>query len=395
MKKITMLLILSIILGFVLKAQNDGGYKFETIINLPATPVENQYSSGTCWSFSGLSFLESEMIRMGKEPVDMAEMFVVYQSYLKKAEKYIRMHGEINFGTGGSFFDVFNVISNQGMVPENVYTGNVIGEELPRHGEMHEVLDAYVKAVLKNPNKKLTPVWQKGFKTVLDAYLGDMPNKFNYNGKSYDPKSFAQEIIGINPADYVAIGSYTHHPFYSKFIIEIPDNWAWGYIYNLPLDEFMQIFDYALENGYTIAWGADVSEKGFSWRNGVAVIPEDEIENLEGLEREKWEKMDTKEKTEYLYSFEKPVQEKKITQEIRQEAFDNYLTQDDHGMHITGIAKDQMGTKYYVVKNSWGDKHTIYDGYFYASETYVKYKTINIVVHKDAVPDNLAKKLGL
>jgi bleomycin hydrolase len=368
-------------------------YQFEIIKEVPGTSVKNQYRSGTCWSFSSLSFIEAELMRMGKGEYDLSEMFVVWHTYADKAKKHVRFHGKINFSAGGAFHDVTHVIKEYGMVPEEVYDGKVIGEENHIHGEFDAVLRAYVGAVLKNRNKKLTPVWFEGYKGILDAYLGEYPENFTYKGKEYTPRSFADEL-DINTDDYVEIGSYTHHPFYSKFIIENPDNWMLDEIYNVPLDEMMEVIDYAINNGYSVAWGADVSEKGFSWKNGVAIIPNEELADLSGTEKEKWEKLTDKEKKKALYSFEEIVEEKDITQEMRQEEFDNYLTTDDHGMVITGIAKDQEGNKYYKVKNSWGTDGHKFNGYFYASEPFVKLKTIDVMVHKDAVPKNLRKTLG-
>ncbi|MBI9039635.1 MAG: aminopeptidase, partial [Bacteroidales bacterium] len=314
--------------------------------------------------------------------------------YSDKAKKYVRFHGNLNFAGGGGFSDVIYVVDNYGIVPEGIYEGKEIGEENHIHGEMDEVLKDYTDAVIKNKNRKVSPVWHKGFNGILDAYLGDYPETFVYEGVEYTPKSYA-ESLGINPDDYVELTSYTHHPFYEPFIMEIPDNWMYSETYNLPIDELMEVFKNAIEEGYPIAWGADVSEKGFSWKNGVAIVPDENLTDLEGTEKEKWEKLTAKEKKKALYTFEKPVKEKEITQEMRQEAFDNYQTTDDHGMVLTGMAEDQNGNLYYIVKNSWGNDNHIYDGYFYASEPFVKYKTMNMMVNKNAIPKKIRKKLGL
>jgi bleomycin hydrolase len=369
-------------------------YVFTTIGEVPSTPVKNQYRSGTCWSFSGLGLIESDLLREGKDPVDLSEMFVVRNCYSDKAKKYVRFHGNLNFAGGGGFSDVIYVLDSYGIVPEEVYDGKEIGEENHVHGEMDIILKTYTDAVIKNKNKKISPVWHNGFNGILDAYLGEYPETFTYEGIEYTPKSYA-ESLGINPDDYVELTSYTHHPFYEAFIMEIPDNWMYNETYNLPIDELMEVFNNAIEEGYPIAWGADVSEKGFSWKNGVAIVPEEDLTDLQGTEKEKWEKLTAKEKKKSLYSFEKPVKEKEITQEMRQEAFDNYQTTDDHGMVITGMAEDQNGNLYYIVKNSWGTDNHIYDGYFYASEPFVKYKTMNIMVNKNAVPKKIRKKLGV
>ena len=369
-------------------------YVFTTIGEVPSTPVKNQYRSGTCWSFSGLGLIESDLLREGKDPVDLSEMFVVRNCYSDKAKKYVRFHGNLNFAGGGGFSDVIYVLDNYGIVPEEVYDGKEIGEENHVHGEMDIILKTYTDAVIKNKNKKISPVWHNGFNGILDAYLGEYPETFTYEGIEYTPKSYA-ESLGINPDDYVELTSYTHHPFYEAFIMEIPDNWMYNETYNLPIDELMEVFNNAIEEGYPIAWGADVSEKGFSWKNGVAIVPEEDLTDLQGTEKEKWEKLTAKEKKKSLYSFEKPVKEKEITQEMRQEAFDNYQTTDDHGMVITGMAEDQNGNLYYIVKNSWGTDNHIYDGYFYASEPFVKYKTMNIMVNKNAIPKKIRKKLDI
>lgn len=370
------------------------GYLFETIKDIPTTTVKNQYRSGTCWSFSGLSFIESELIRMGKGEYDLSEMFVVRNSYEEKAIKYVRFHGNFNFSGGGAFHDVTHTIKHYGMVPEEVYNGLLEDEENHIHGELDHISKAYVDAVLKNKNRKLSKSWFNGYKGIMDAYLGEYPDEFTYNGVEYTPHSFADEL-GINPDDYIEIGSYTHHPFYEKFIIEVPDNWLLDYVYNVPMEEMMEIMEYAIDNGFTVAWGADVSEKGFSWKNGVAFVPEEGRADLSGTEKEKWEKLTKKEKEASLYSFDGPVKEKAITQEMRQDEFDNYKTTDDHGMLLNGMVKDQDGNVYYKVKNSWGHENHKYDGYFYASEAFVALKTIDIMIHKDAIPKNIRKKLDL
>ena len=371
------------------------GYKFTMEKQVKTTSVKNQYRSGTCWSFSTLGFIESEMIRLGKDSVDLSEMFAVYYVYSDKAVKDVRMHGEFNFGGGGAVNDPFDVIVKYGMVPESVYSGLNYGEKNHVHGEMDEVLKDYIAGVIKNKNKKLTPVWHKGFNGILDTYLGKIPEKFTYKGKEYTPKTFAEKVVGINPDDYVYITSYSHHPFYKPFILEVPDNWSYSEFYNLPLDDMQKVIDNAINNGYSVGWASDVSEKGFSSKNGVAVVPEKDIANMSDSERSKWEKLSKREKNAKLYKFDEPGKEKVITQEIRQEAFDNYETTDDHGMQIAGIAKDQNGTKYYYVKNSWGTTYNDYEGYFYASESFVRYKTMSLVVHKDALPKDIAKKLGV
>ncbi|MCB8998840.1 MAG: aminopeptidase [Bacteroidales bacterium] len=369
------------------------GYTFTDVKRLPASPVKDQYRSGTCWSFSGLSFFESELMRMGKGEYNLSEMFVVRNCFAEKAVKYVRMDGTINFGSGGGFNDVTMTLGKFGIVPEEAYPGLNYGTDKHVHGESDAVLKAYVDAVVKNPNKELSTAWLPGFNGILDAYFGKYPESFTYKGKTYTPKSFEAEL-GLKMDDYVMVTSFTHHEFYKPCILEIPDNWGWGEMYNVKMDELTQIIDYSVENGYTVGWGADVSEKGFSWKNGLAVIPSEDIADLDGLEKAKWEDLSSREKTNLFYDFSKVRKEKTITQEMRQDAFDRKTTTDDHGMHIIGIAKDQNGTKYYIVKNSWNVDGNSYQGYLYASEAFVKFKTTDLIVNKAGVPPALRKKLG-
>ncbi|MGQ8338305.1 aminopeptidase C [Sunxiuqinia sp. A32] len=390
------LLILSMGVSFAdEKDKQEEGYQFTDLKILPDTPVKNQNRSGTCWSFSGIGFLEAEMLRLGKPEVDLSEMFIVWHTYDEKAVKSVRLHGNLNFAAGGAFHDVTNMIKKYGIVPEQIYTGLNYGEEMHVHGEMDRVLKDQVDAVILNRNKKLSTAWKDALRSTLSSYLGEIPESFEYEGKEFTPKSFAKDYVGLNMDDYVEISSYTHHPFYSKFIIEVPDNWMWDQVYNVPLEELEAIINYSIANGYTVAWAADVSEKGFNTsKKGVAVVPEADLEEMSDAEIAKWEDLSEKEKEEQLYKLEKPGKEKVITQEMRQLEFDNYQTTDDHGMLIVGTAKDQNGALYYKVKNSWGD-YNDYDGYFYASKPYVEYKTMSIMVHKDAIPKDIRKKLNL
>lgn len=400
MNKLKKYLVLATVAAFsvgMVSAQDEtkDGYHFTAIKEIPNTPVKDQYRSGTCWSFSGLGFLEAEMLRKGKSEVDLAEMFIVWHTYDEKASKYVRLHGNLNFSAGGAFHDVTNIIKRYGIVPEEAYTGLNYGETKHVHGEMDRVLKKQVEAVIENPNKKLSPAWREALRGTLDSYLGEIPETFEYKGQTYTPMSFASDYVGLDMDDYVQISSYTHHPFYSKFVIEVPDNWMWGQVYNVPLEDMEAIVDNSIENGYTVAWAADVSEKGFSTsKKGVAVIPDADKQEMSDAEIARWEELSDKEKNDELYKLEKPGAEKVITQEMRQEAFDNYTTTDDHGMLIVGTAKDQNGSIYYKVKNSWGDYNN-YDGFFYASKPYVKYKTMSIMVHKDAIPKSIQKKLNL
>ena len=377
-----------------LQAFSQTGYEFTIIKDLPSTPVKNQYRSGTCWSFSGLSFFESELLRMGKGEINLSEMFVVRTTYSGKADKYVRMHGNNNFAGGGAFNDVTWTLANYGIVPEDVYSGLSYGEDKHVHGELDEVLKSYIDGVIKNKNRKLSSAWKEGFEGLLDAYLGEFPTEFNYMGKSWTPRSFAEEM-GLEMQDYVMISSFTHNPYYQPFILEVPDNWAWGEVYNVMIEEMTDIIDYSIKNGFTVAWATDVSEKGFRWKEGLAVVPGDQIEDIDGLERARWDELSDTEKEKFIYDFSVIRPEKKITSEMRQEAFDNYQTTDDHGMHITGLAKDQKGTEYYKVKNSWSDKDHVYNGYLYASKAFVQYKTTSLLVHRDGIPKKLREKLAL
>jgi bleomycin hydrolase len=393
------------ILGFILvvlfsfsvqakKKEEPKGYQFKMLYEVPTTAVKDQYRTGTCWSFSGLAFFETELLRMGKGEYDLSEMYLVRQAYLEKAERFVRYQGKTNFGNGGVVMDVFYLIKKYGILPESVYPGLNYDENKHVHAEMDALLSGYVNTLIQNNNKKLTPVWPKGFEGILNAYLGVVPEVFEMEDQTFSPKSYAH-YLEVNPDDYVVIGSYTHHPFYEPFVIEIPDNWLRSTIFNVPLNELMEIVNHALENGYSVGWGADVSEKGFSWKNGVAIVPDDEKPELHNLEQGKWESLSAKEKEDLLYKFENPITEKTITQEMRQKQFDNYQTTDDHGMLFTGIAEDQNGKRYYKVKNSWSEAGNDYKGFFFASKAFVELKTINVWVHKNALPAYLKAKLGI
>ncbi len=386
-------------LPFLLTAQEEAvkekkeGYEFTMVKEVPHTPVPNQYRSGTCWSFSALGLLEAEILRKTGRTLDLSEMFIVRQAYVEKADKYVRLHGHINFSAGGGFCDVTYVMDKYGLVPEGAYTGLVIGEEKHTHGEMDAVLKAYVDAIIKNPNRKLTPVWKQGFDAILDAYLGEYPSEFEYEGKKYTPESFSKEL-GLKGSDFIQLTAYSHVPLYKPYIQEIPDNWLWEETYNVSLEELMETLDYALDKGYAVDWAADVSERGFSWKNGLAIVPEESLSDLSGTEKERWEALTPAERNKAMFSFDEIVPEKKITIEMRQKAYDNYETTDDHGMLIVGIAKDQKGNKYYKVKNSWGVDDHKYEGYLYSSVPFMEYKTMNIAVNKEAVPKHILKKLG-
>ena len=367
-------------------------YQFTVVKENPITSVKNQNRSGTCWCFSGLSFLESEAIKAKgiKDPAlypDFSEMFIVRRSYFDRAIKYVRLDGSLNFAVGSDFGDVIETAKRYGLVDQKAYTGMQYGYDLPVQGELDAGLKGYVSAVVKNPNKKLTNVWPKGVDGILDAYMGVVPETFEVNGVTYTPESY-RDAQGINLDDYIGFTSYTHHPWYTAFAVEVCDNWRWTPSWNVPLDEFMAIMDYAVNNGYTVAWGGDVSEPGFT-RDGLAILVDTEVKATSGSDQERWVgKAD-----------EKPVekaaaQEIKVTQELRQQYYDEKTSTDDHGMHLYGIAKDQNGTKYYMIKNSWGETGA-YKGLWYMSEEFAKGKTLNIVVNKKAVPKEILKKNGV
>ena len=376
-------------------AEAPKGYEFTVVKENYVTPVKNQANSGTCWSYSTISFLESEAIKKGApKDLDLADMFPVYMGYSDKAVKYIRLDGILNYEQGSSFGDVIYTLKHYGMLPQTEMEGLNYGTTKNAHKELCALLKAYVKVIDSKPNNTLTTAWHRGLNGILDAYLGEVPEKFTVEGKEYTPKTYASDYLKLDGDDYVSITSFTHHPFYSQFAIEVPDNWRWDLSYNLPLDEFMEVFDNAINEGYTIVWGADVSETGFT-RNGIAVAPDVKATTeIAGSDEERWIGKSKDEKNAFIYNLNAPGKELVVTQEMRQEGYDNKTTTDDHGMHIFGIAKDQNGTKYYMVKNSWGPSGK-YKGFWYASEAYVKYKTMNIVVNKNAVPAHIKAKLGI
>lgn len=395
MKKILLTAILSV--SLIAHAQDTtrnkkgGGYLFKTIANCDATDVQNQNRTSTCWSFSSLSFFESEILRLKNKKVNLSEMFVVRNAYIGKADIYVRMNGLHNFGPGGAFLDLPWVIRRYGIMPESAYKGLNYGTDKHNHAEMDAVLKGIVDAVKTNPQGHLTTSWKGAFAGAIDAYLGAIPTNFTFEGKNYTPKTYANEL-GLNMDDYVSITSFTHHPYYTKFAIEVQDNWAMEQSYNLPLDEFQKVAEEGLKKGYSFAWASDVSEKGFSFKNGVAIVPvHDSLITQTGKDSKGFNDAGA---LRTGNAFDKPMTEKNITDSTRQMAFDNQETTDDHGMHATALVTDQNGNKYFKIKNSWGTDNYC-GGYLYCSMPYFRYKTLNIYVHKDALSNDLKKKLGI
>lgn len=387
-KLIAILVVASLLLptgGLAKKKKADetkSPYAFKVDLQLKSTPVKDQYWTGTCWCFATISFLESEALRLGKEEVDLSEMFVVRHTYPPKAMNYIQLHGRANFEQGGQSHDVLNVVRDHGLVPEEVYSGMLIEEKRHNHGELISVLSGMLEGILKRRGRKLTPRWSEAFEAVLDVYLGKPPQEFVYKGQTYTPKSFVKEYLGIDADDYIEVTSYSHHPFYQQYRLELPDNWTYNDdYYNLPIDELEQMVDFALKAGYTVVWDGDVSEKEFSSRKtGYAVVPEIDWEDQTTAQQEA--------------KVTEPVKEKEITQELRQKTFDNFTTTDDHLMHIVGLAHDQKGTKFYLVKNSSGTDRKN-EGFIYMSRSYFRLKTTALTVHRESLPPDLKSKLEL
>ncbi|WP_075967200.1 C1 family peptidase [Parabacteroides massiliensis] len=386
-------LILSCMLVFSASAAFGQGYQFTEVVTVPATPVKNQAATGTCWCFATTSFMESELLRMGKGTYDLSEMFIVRQKYMNQLQDNYLRRGEGNIGQGSLSHTFMNAYRQVGIVPEEVYTGINYDSERHNHSEMVRYMQALADVAVKA--KTRSPEYYKLIDNLFDTYLGKLPEKFTYKGKEYTPKSFA-ESLGLNMDDYIELTSFTHHPYYVKFDVEVPDNWEHSLMYNLPLDEMMETVDHALTNGYTVCWDGDVSEKGFSFTNGVAINPEvKKVEDLSNTDRARFEKLGEKERLEEVFKFERPYPEVNVTPEVRQAGFESFVTTDDHLMHVTGITKDQNGTKYYITKNSWGTDRNKFGGYLNMSESFVRAKTIYVMVHKDAIPKAIKGKLGI
>lgn len=376
------------------EAKDSVGFGFKDLKVVKTNGVRDQNKSGTCWCFSSNSFLENEILRKGGEPVDLSEMFVVWHTYDDKADKFIRTNGKTNFSQGGASVDVPYVWAKYGMVPEEVYRGLNYGEDNHVHGEVEAAMQAYLNVINRKPNKHLSTAWRKGLQGILNAYFGELPETFQYKGKTYTPQSFAKSL-GLNMDDYVSVTSFTHQPFYQPFAIEVADNWLGAQSYNVPMEEMKAIVDNAIENGYSVAWAADVSEKGFNWKEGFAIIPAEKTEaDLEGTELARWVALSAADKEKERYDIKGPVKEVTVTQESRQEGFDRQDTTDDHGMVIVGVAEDVKGNRYYKVQNSWTDNQK-YGGFLYVSEPYFLAKTLNIYVNNESIPKEIKNKLGM
>ena len=368
---------------------------FTVVKEIPVTSMKDQNRSGTCWDYSTLSFFEAEILKATGKKYDLCESFIANKTYMDRAIQVVRYHGDCQFAQGGSSEDVLATLKTHGICPEEAmpFPGSLYGDSLNNFNEFFSVLEPYVAAVAKSSAKKISNAWKNGFQGILDAYLGKCPEKFTYEGREYTPKSFMQ-TLGLNLDDYVSITSYTHHPFYTGFAVEVQDNWRFPLSYNLPMEEMMQVIDYALEQGYTIAWGGDVSEDGFTRKGLAYAVDTKATESLAGSDMAKWLKLAPTKRTSILDSLGCKVPEVVVTQEMRQERFDNWELTDDHGMHIYGLAKDQNGKEYYMVKNSWGETGD-YKGTWYMTKAFIAANTMDYLINKKAIPADIRKKLGI
>ncbi|PKQ62814.1 aminopeptidase [Labilibaculum filiforme] len=392
MKKILLVLIILVFCSnnLITAQETTTEKQYSTVVDIPTSSVKNQQSTGTCWCFAGISFIETELLRLGEKEIDLSEMYIVRLAYSQKAKRYFRYHGKGNYSEGGQAHDVLNVVKENGFVPESIYSGNRYGSDFHIHKEMVQSTKAMMDEIVKNPNRKITPVWEESVNGVLDTYMGKVPTSFEMDGAKYTPVSYAKKL-GFNPNDYIELTSYNDHPYYQLVNLEIPDNWSDDLYYNVPMEEMMSVINYALMNGFSVCWDGDVSESGFSHRNGYATLPAEKAVDMTDSEIAKWENSLAKNEKENSTT----SSEQEVDQKLRQTTFDNFETTDDHLMHLTGIVKDQNGTVYYKTKNSWAANSNQFGGYLNMSEAYVKLKTVAIMIHKDAVPKELKKKLAL
>ncbi len=371
-KTLVILVVFALMVPSARAQQEAEDYRFQEVVRLQTTSVKDQDHSGTCWCYATLSFLETELLRMDQPAHNLSEMYLVRHAYMQKAKDYVRFHGENNFSQGGQAHDVTVEWIQHGIVPQDVYPGLEYGTQDHKHGELATVMGGYLESVVEDTRKPLTPAWDEGFARILDSYFGEVPTEFEYQGKTYTPQSFA-ESLEIQPNDYVELTSFSHHPWYKAFDLEVPDNWAHKPYYNLPLDELVEVIDHSLEQGYSVVWDGDVSSDGFSHTNGIAVVPANENSNYK----------------------QHPVREKQINQQMRQQQFNRQIMTDDHLMHLTGIARDQKNTRYYLTKNSWNTDSNAFGGFLYMSKPFIRLNTVAIMVHKDAIPDDIAGQLNL
>jgi bleomycin hydrolase len=371
---------------------NDDSFQFTYLVKIPTTSVKDQSSTGTCWSYATTSFIETELIRMGKDSLDLSEMFFVRYAYAAKAESYIRYQGNANFSEGGQAHDVMNILRKQGMVPEKEYTGLTEGPQSTRYFEMISVMKAILDKALEYKNTNFSGKAYEVVESVLDIYLDKVPEKFSYNKKEFTPVTFVK-FSGFEPDDYVELTSYQAYPYYQLVDLQIPDNWSHGLYYNLPIDDLLLVINSAFEKGYSVNWDGDVGDAGFSHSDGIAIVPEDDPEKMSTENRASYTAMNEEARKKYLYRYDKPIQEKKITADLREQEFEKFITTDDHLMHLVGLAKDQNGTVYYLTKNSWGTDINEMGGNLLMSEAYVRLKTISIMVHKSIIPQAIVKKI--
>ena len=375
--------------------ENPNKPKFTVVKENKITSIKDQNRSGTCWDYSTLSFFEAEILKATGKTYDLDESFVASKTYMDRAIQVVRLHGDCQFSQGGSAYDPLYCIQHYGIVPQGImpFPGSLYGDSLNNFNEFFAVMEPYVKAIATSSAKKISGQWKVGLQGILDAYLGKCPENFTYEGKRYTPKTFAASL-GLNWDDYVSITSYTHHPFWTAFAVEVQDNWRNPLSWNVPMDDMARIIDNAVMNGYTVAWGGDVSEEGFT-RQGLAYFYDTKkMESLTGSDMARWLKLSKTKKTSLIDSLGVNVPELVPTQEQRQERYDNWELTDDHGMLIYGIAKDQNGKEYYMVKNSWGETGE-YKGIWYMTKNFIIANTMDFMVNKNAIPKDIRKKLGI